>query len=512
MRTTTTPTATDALVAPPKDTDWNAIRRPILMLATMLLVMVVGMCWLFWQQAASVVDAGQNLSRTRQMVSILDNTLSTLRVADGDVQGYVVTADPTYSKLYFRSRELLSKQLYDLQQIASSRNLQLKNLSDLMRSKVLDMDRTIGARTPKNFRDSWLIVVRGSGKQLMDDITLLMGTIKNSEEERATRSAMTVASSNRNILTFLPIVLIIYGAMVALLVVFCFKFMHEKTLGKLQIAQLNEDLRARVRDLETMTAEIELARDFAMEANKLKSQFIANMSHEIRTPMSGVLGMSELLMDNEEIDADSHELIGYIHSSATNLLTVVNDLLDFAKLEAGKVVLETNIFSIQDLVKDTVASVTPDASKKELEISQAVSKELPANLVGDSGRLRQVLLNLMHNAVKFTPSGTVEVSAHPAVQSRDNVLVLFEVRDTGIGITDDVQRRLFEPFVQADSSTTRRYGGTGLGLSICRSLVELMSGRIGVRSESGAGSTFWFTIPLRISALKRSPHLTDEAA
>lgn len=190
----------------------------------------------------------------------------------------------------------------------------------------------------------------------------------------------------------------------------------------------------------------------------------------------------------------------------------MNDLLDFAKLEAGKIALDEQQFSIEELIKDAVASVAPEAGKKALVVNYALSRELPTKLFGDPIRLRQVLLNLLHNAVKFTQDGRVDISARLAARSEENVLVSFEVSDTGIGITEEVQRKLFEPFVQADGSTTRRYGGTGLGLSICKSLVELMSGRTGVRSKVGEGSTFWFTIPLYTSLSRMKPLFSDEAA
>lgn len=310
--------ATDKLVNQPAGKAWTAIKLPILAIAITLLAMVLGMFSLFWQQTTSVIEAGQSLSRTREVASTLDNTLSTLRDADGNAQGYVVTADPQYASLYYHSRAALNSQLVALQRVATSKELQLNRIEDLMRAKVREMDKTVGARTPQNFRDAWLIVVRGPGKKLMDDITALISKDKNEEEEIATRSARNIAASNKNILITLPIVFLIYACLVASLVFMCFKFMREKAMGERQIAQLNNDLHSRVDDLERMTAELEVARDFALEANRLKSQFMANMSHEIRTPMSGVLGMSELLMEDEKLDPDSQELVGYIHSSATN--------------------------------------------------------------------------------------------------------------------------------------------------------------------------------------------------
>jgi signal transduction histidine kinase len=206
--------------------------------------------------------------------------------------------------------------------------------------------------------------------------------------------------------------------------------------------------------------------------------------------------MSELLLEND-LDSDSKELVYYIHDSAKNLLAVVNDLLDFSKLEAGRVELAEEILSVQGLIENVIHSVMPDAHKKNLLVKGSVGTEVSNDLVGDACRIRQVLLNLTHNAVKFTASGSVHITADVTRCSEEIVVVRFEVKDTGIGIGAEPLATLFKPFVQADGSTTRKYGGTGLGLSICKALVELMSGELGVDSLAGAGSTFWFSIPLK---------------
>ncbi|HEY9678233.1 MAG TPA: ATP-binding protein [Drouetiella sp.] len=602
-------------------------KRPIVILSSVLAMIVAAVFFLFWRQAASVIDTSEQLSKTKDAVSCLDNTLSTLRDAESSERGFVVTADPAYLKPYYSSRALLNRNLLELRGKATSRNEhdQLNALENLMREKVAEMDKTVSVRTPENYRDSWLIMVRGHGREVMDKITAKISAIKSIEEARASQSANHVRDASRMLMTTLPILLIVAGFMLSLLVYFCFKFLNEKKLSELrlshsykmfesfmdnspgfafikdregkylytnkslagcfakddelftgrrdidwlpadvaeqvvatdqevlsshqpnqsiqvipnrnngteetwltikfpltdlsnsefvggvainitdmkeaekQIAQLNDDLHARVNDLELMTSELEIARDEAMSASTLKSQFIANMSHEIRTPMSGVLGMSELLLESEElVDDESRELVGYIHSSAKNLLAVVNDLLDFAKLEAGKVVLDNEPFSVDELVKTAMATVSPSAQKKGLSLDYSISEDVPNSVRGDANRLRQVLLNLTHNAVKFTPDGEIKIRINTAAKTDKKLMLAFEISDTGIGITPEAQQKLFEPFVQADGSTTRRYGGTGLGLSICKSLVELMSGRIGVKSAPNDGSLFWFTIPLEI--------------
>jgi two-component system sensor histidine kinase/response regulator len=242
--------------------------------------------------------------------------------------------------------------------------------------------------------------------------------------------------------------------------------------------------------------ELAAARDAALAASRAKSAFLATMSHEIRTPLNGVVGLNELLLTTE-LDDRQRQYVEGVRSSGRALLDVINEVLDFSRIESGHLELEEVDFDLVQLVEDVAEMVSEPAQSKRLELLAYCSPEVPAGLRGDPARLRQVLLNLAGNAVKFTPSGEVVVRAQLESRADDAVTVRFEVADTGIGIADGNQARLFEPFTQADSSTTRRYGGSGLGLAICRQLVAAMGGTLGVQSEPGRGSTFWFTVPLR---------------
>lgn len=257
------------------------------------------------------------------------------------------------------------------------------------------------------------------------------------------------------------------------------------------LAKSNETLRK-------LNEELVVARDEAINQHALKGQFVANISHEIRTPLSGILGLADILLHDCNLDEESLENVRMIQTASAQLLTIVNDILDFSKLESGHIELQESDFMLNSLLEEVRDSVLSTCAQKNISVSIVLDSKLPRRLKGDAQKLRQSLLNLAFNAAKFTHDGYVRIVAEAkSTKKADPVKIRFCVQDSGIGIEKSAQEKIFQPFVQADGSTTRDYGGTGLGLSITKHFVELMNGKLYVESELGVGSNFWFELEFK---------------
>ena len=283
------------------------------------------------------------------------------------------------------------------------------------------------------------------------------------------------------------------------------------TRASKDMENLNRSLTSEIEYVKNIEEELKKARDEAEKMSKTKGEFLANMSHEIRTPMNGVIGTLQLLEDTNLNDSQ-REYVNVAHKSADSLLSILNDILDLSKIEAGKLEFEAIPFDLREIVNDVVVLHASKAEQMKIYLNSEVGKSIPQRVIGDPTRIRQVLVNLISNAIKFTTEGGVTVRLKLKLKDEKDALIRVEVEDTGVGIPESKHQKLFLAFSQADGSTTRKHGGTGLGLTIVKQLVDMMKGNLGIDSEVGKGSKFWFVIPLGIAPEEEKPLLPEQVA
>lgn len=424
---------------------------------------------------SDIVKLEKFLDITYQYRSKTLEVVSLLKDAENGARGFVLTGKKSYLKPYNDALNKLPVAVSEIDQAVERSPEQKPSVTSIRRAidaELIDLKKLVQIRAD-NGTPSEIEASLDQQKEDMDRIRELYDPVDIASLDRLEQYLKRSNSKTLFARGLFPTL----GMLVLVLFIAVFR-------------QLMANLRQQKLLLESEKA-LKIARDEALEGSRLKSEFVTNMSHEIRTPLSGIMGMSELLC-LKNLDQEGQEIAAHLHESSRHMLVVVNDLLDFSKLEAGKMVLLNEEFSPAALLQEVMSITQADASRKNLFMNMDIDASLPERLVGDKVRIKQVILNLVYNAIKFTADGGITISV-----KTDGNRTRFVVTDTGIGIEPNVQAKLFQPFVQADGSTTRVYGGTGLGLAICKSLVSLMHGEMGVHSELGAGATFWVSIPLQ---------------
>jgi len=457
------------------------IERKILAGFVLALGISIIVGWVLYERATVIMSTQRWVRHTDEVLGDLDKLQDSLIDLDAGQRGYLLTANEAFLKPVDAAERAIPDQVERLQQLTADNVAQQQRVASLrssLKTRLESVNQVINLRRTAGVDAAGEALANDLSKGYLDESRNILIRMKAEERKLYQSRSAADRQSIRLAARATGIAFGIQFAVLGLLYWFTHLDVLERRRAETALQKSTEELRG--------------ARDAAVSAAKLKSQFLANMSHEIRTPMNGVLGMTEIML-NSELTPRQREFAETIQSSANALLAIIDDILDFSKIEAGMLRFENSPFNLHRTLENVIDLFAQPARRKDLELALLIEDQVPVSVRGDPFRLRQVLTNLLSNAIKFTEKGEVVLRCRRLSEVGDIISVRFEVSDTGIGIAPEDQKLLFTPFVQADGSTTRRFGGTGLGLAICRDLVVGMGGEVGLESTLGIGSTFWFS-------------------
>ncbi len=441
---------------------------------------------------------------TEKVRQELTELLSYVNDAQSGSRGYLITSQVEYLEPYFKAQDLIPAKINQIEQLTIDNPKQIKRIKQLNEKIFAELTilKKLIELKQKNDSSQQINLLK-AGKLQMDSIRSLLKEMNNIELALLNERLLVFDNANHNLMLIVNIicafiiVLIFTINLITNNSIQAIKTREEKLKLQTQTLDLaHKELEEKLTSIGLLNNELAKANEEILEASKLKTQFVANMSHEIRTPMNGIIGMCNALLTTQ-LNNKQLDYTRLIKEASNSLLVIINDILDFSKIEANKLELELIEFNIDNVIETTCDILASQVQKKKLSLMSFIDPNISSKFIGDPERLKQILINLGGNAIKFTQSGEVIISAKLHSQENNITNILFSVEDNGIGLKEVDFNSIIKPFMQADGSISRRFGGTGLGLSICKKLIDLMHGNFGIDQDRQIGSKFWFTIPLQ---------------